>query len=490
MNKKPNIVFILSDQQRTDTIAALGHPHMDTPHLDGLVRRGTSLTSVYVNAPSCTPSRAALFTGTYPHTNGVLRNDDPWSFTWVEFLAEVGYRCVNVGKMHTTPKEAPLGFHERHVVENKDRDHPDLPFYLDNWDKAFWNRRIRKPSRVSYREREDYRDCLGAFTWEPPEDLHPDVFVGDLAKLWLDRYPGDEPFFLQVGLPGPHPPYDPTERYLKPYMDKDLPKPILGYDLDTQTSQMKWLREHNYENDHDAIVHLPNPTEKQLHRQRAHYYANCTMIDDQVGKIIEALSERGVLENTVIIFTSDHGDCLNDHGQSQKFNMYENSVRVPAILAGPGVPEDMRIDSLVSLFDLGPTILETAGVEPPEWMEAESLWPQMIADGQARDRVFSEHVDDKLLQITKGMTMIRKDRWKLVHFVESDEGQLFDLTTDPDETINLWDDATHAKTRSELVSDILNWRLMSEHRTQNYRHHLAGVAYARLGTKTRQEADP
>ncbi|WP_280337805.1 sulfatase-like hydrolase/transferase [Salinicola acroporae] len=204
--KVPNIMFVITDQQRFDTIHALGHEHAITPNLDRLVQEGTTFARTYVTAPSCAPSRASLFMGLYPHSTGVFRNDEPWRHSWVEQLAQAGYRCANIGKMHTFPYETPLGFHERHVVENKDRDHPNLPFFLDQWDKALWARGVDKPSRVTYRHRADYDDRLGAFVWEAPAELHADNFVGDFAAMWLERYPGDEPFFLQIGFPGPHPP--------------------------------------------------------------------------------------------------------------------------------------------------------------------------------------------------------------------------------------------------------------------------------------------
>lgn len=477
--RRPNIVFIITDQQRLDTIGALGHPHMDTPVLDRLVEEGTSFRNMYVTSPSCSPSRASLFSGTYPHTNGVFRNDEPWVWSWVSLLAEAGYRCVNVGKMHTMPVEGPFGFHERHVVENKDRDHPNLPFYLDNWDKAFWTRGIRKPSRVSYRERPDYRDRLGAFVWEPPEDLHPDVFVPSMACMWLERYKGQEPFFLQIGIPGPHPPYDPTQAYLDRYAGRDdLPMPILDYDLDAQQPRpMQALRRAHQQDDHDAIVHLADPTDAQLRRQRAHYYANVSMIDTQVGRIIDTLRARGVLDDTIIVFTSDHGDCLNDHGHSQKWNMFEPTVHVPAIVWGPGIPAGRAVEELVALFDFGPTILEWAGIAPPGWMEARSLNPLMGGgeDGAPRDRVFAEHSDDAILTGTRYMTMIRKGDWKLVHFVDSDEGQLFDLAADPGERVNLWDDPGCADRRAGMIMDILHWRIESDRKTQGFRRAIAGL---------------
>ena len=467
---KPNIVFIITDQQRHDTVGALGYDHMITPHLDALARDGLAFTHMYATSPCCSPSRASLFSGLYPHNTGVLRNDDKWVYTWVPLLAEAGYRCVNVGKMHTSPFEAPLGFHERHVVENKDRAHPKLPYFLDNWDKALWAGGYVKPTRETYCERPDYNERLGAFVWELPEKMHPDVFVAQSAVHWLETYDGDEPFFLEIGIPGPHPPYDPTPEALALYDGKELPEAIRGYDLDKQPSALRKLRENHIENDHDAVVHLADPSDAQLRRQRAHYYANITMIDEQLGALREALEARGVAENTVIIFTSDHGDSLNDHGHSQKWNMFEPSVRVPAIVHSPTIDKPGRkIDDLTALFDFGPTILELAGVSPPEWMEAKSLTPYFHGGtDSSRVAVFSELADDMVQEHCEFMTMIREDDWKLVYFLNSDEGQLFDLSRDPDEMLNLWDDPDYSEKRQALTRNILDWRLQSSRLTQSF----------------------
>ena len=222
MDKRPNIILIMTDQQRFDTIAALDFPYMDTPHLDRLVREGVSFDNCFVSAPSCAPARASLFTGLYPHTTGILKNADRWTRSWVEDLAGAGYHCVNIGKMHTFPFETPLGFHERYVVENKDR-YLEGRYYFDEWDKALQARGLVKQQRELYRQLPDYRERLGAFEWELDEDMHPDVFVGNLAQWWLKAHPRTEPLFLQIGFPGPHPPYDPVPRYATPYMGKDLP---------------------------------------------------------------------------------------------------------------------------------------------------------------------------------------------------------------------------------------------------------------------------
>lgn len=471
---RPNIVFVITDQQRFDTIAAHGHDHVDTPNLDRLVREGTSFLNTYVSAPSCSPSRSSLFTGLYPHSLGVLRNEDLWRHSWVERLADSGYHCVNVGKMHTHPWETPLGFHERTVVENKDRDHPAVPFYHDQWDKALWSHGHTKPTRSVHRTRPDYKERLGAFEWELPDELHSDNFVGGHARWWLETYPGDEPFFLQIGFPGPHPPYDPISRHLDAYRDREVPLPVRpASDLANQPEPLQELRVHHQENDHDSIVHLAEPTDEQAARQRRHYLANVTQIDEQLGLIMDSLRARGVLDNTVIIFTSDHGDCLGDHGHSQKWTMYDPSVRVPAIVWAPGrVAADQRVDALTAMMDLGPTVLEFAGVEVPHWMEAESLMPALRGEPWAgREYVFSEHARDMILTGTELMTMVRDRRWKYVEFVDSDQGQLFDLVDDPDEVNSLWDaepgsEAARAKERLRTV--IARWRARSALHTADF----------------------
>lgn len=469
--KRPNIIFVITDQQRFDTIAAGGFPYMKTPTLDRMVKEGTYFRRTYVTSPSCAPSRASLFTGVYPHTNGVFRNDEPWAFSWVQQLAESGYRCVNVGKMHTSPFEDAFGFHERHVVENKDRATARLPFFLDHWDKAIWTRGLEKPSRITYRRREDYRSSLGAFVWELPDDLHSDNFVPEFAQMWLDSYTGREPFFLQIGIPGPHPPYDPTQEYLDLYADADLPEAILSEeDIAAQPIALQKLREQHLAVDHDAVVHLANPTKEQLRRQRQHYFANVSMIDAQMAKLIEAVERRGVLEDTIIIFTSDHGDSLNDHGHSQKWSMYEQSVRVPAIVWSPGrVAEGRVVDDLVSLFDFAPTILELAGLPVPTWMEAQSLVPYLDGNEcEPRKYVYSEHAGDRILNGTEFMTMIRSQRYKLVHFVDSVEGQLFDMDNDPQEICSLWNSPAHQAIKQELIAEIMNWRIRSSLKTQGW----------------------
>jgi arylsulfatase A-like enzyme len=502
---RPHIVFVITDQQRFDTIAELGFAYAETPHLDRLVREGVTFTNCHVTAASCAPSRASLFTGYYPHTTGVLRNADLWRHSWIEDLNRSGYRCVNIGKMHTYPYHTPLGFHERYVVENKDR-YLEERWYFDEWDKALRARGLVKQQREQYRRRADYRTALGAFDWDLPEDLHSDMFVGDLAQWWITTYPVTQPLFLQIGFPGPHPPYDPIPRYAASYLRKNLPLlPVRREELDAQPPCLQELRQHNQDVDHDSVVLDLDPTAEQRHRQRAYYLANVTMIDEKVGQILEALDSRGYLANSVVIFTSDHGDCLTDHGHSQKWTMYDQITRMPLIVWKgsdvhlPGFAPGRRVEGLCSQFDIGPAILELArcgggasgagAIADPaltttqkrrhhpwalEHLEARTLLPAIQGDPswQPREYVFAEQARDGILTGCELMTMVRSKDWKLVHFLgaEGDQpGQLFDLRRDPDELVNLWDssDPEPAARRRELLDVLRDWRMRSQLRTKD-----------------------
>jgi arylsulfatase A-like enzyme len=271
----------------------------------------------------------------------------------------------------------------------------------------------------------------------------------------------EQPLFMTVGFPGPHPPFDPTPEYAEAYMDKELPlPPVTEDDLANQPAALKALREHNEAVDHDSVTHDVAATEEQRHRQRAYYYANVAMIDEQVGKLLDALEANGY-DDTVVIFTSDHGEMLGDHGHVQMWTMYDAVTNVPTLVWSPGRFEPDTVEDLVSLFDLGPTVLDLADAPIDESMAAESLLPALAGedDWSGREHVFAEHARDGILRETEFMTMVRTDDWKLVHFVDHDDGQLFDLNADPEETEDLWDDPAHQETKRDLRETMLEWRI-------------------------------
>ena len=325
------------------------------------------------------------------------------------------------------------------------------------------NEGIEKQRRELYRKRDDYKQSLGAFAWEQAEDSHSDFFTGNKAIEWLNNYKNDQPFFLEIGFPGPHPPYDPVPSYLELYNEIDIPiAKVLESDLEGQPNALKALRQHNVDIDHDSIVHQLDPSDEARLRQRKHYLANVTMIDHALGKITKCLEKNNLSKNTVVIFTSDHGDCLTDHGHSQKWTMFEQITRVPLIFSGPSIKQNTRVSELVQWMDIGPTILDLAGCESPK-MEAISMLPALQGGHwQGRDYLFCEQVGDMVLTEVKFMSMIRSKEWKLVHYLDSEEGQLYNLTDDPAENENLWNHEMHQSQKELLLSELLNWRVESQ----------------------------
>lgn len=221
-----------------------------------------------------------------------------------------------------------------------------------------------------------------------------------MAQWWLNSHPQTQPLFLQIGFPGSHPPYESVPRYAEAYLERDLPiDEVSEGDLAGQSPPFKTMRQHNTEVDHDSVVHQVNQSEEDRKRQRAWYLANVTMIDEKVGEIFGRLEARRYLENSVVVFTSDHGDCLTDHGHSQKWTMYDTMTRVPMLVWAPGrFDAGGEVDGLCQQMDIGPALLEMAGVEVDPALEAESLLPALSGDEwSGRDEVFAAHGCDVIL---------------------------------------------------------------------------------------------
>lgn len=472
MARRPDIVFVITDQQRFDTIGATGHPHVHTPVLDRLCREGAWFSNCFVTGASCVPARASLFLGYYPHTTGVLNNAAGWQRTWVERLAAAGYTCVNVGKMHTQPMDAPAGFRTRLVVENKDRSQAIRgAAFVDEWDRALAAAGLAKPGAASYQRLPDYAERLGAYEWPLPEEFHADVFTGALAARFIGAHADPAPLFLQVGFPGPHPPYDPPAAHVAPYLERELPiAPVTAADLAGQPAALRLLRERHAERSHDAVAHVIDAPPAARRRQRAHYLANVTLIDREVGRILEALRAAGRLDDAIVVFTSDHGDCLGDHGHGQKWTAYEQVVRVPLLVwSARPLGHAGEVAALVQQFDVVPALFELAGVEVPVSWEAQSLLPALRGEPFAgREAVYCEQGRDHIFAFADLMTMVRTRRWKYVHLLGEADGQLFDLAADPAENDNLWDRAEFADVRRELHQRMLEWRMRSAYHTRDW----------------------
>ena len=454
MPARPNIVLIMTDQQRWDTLACLGYEHMMTPHIDGLARRGAAFSHAFVQGAMCGPSRSSIVSGQYVHTHGVERNE-AWLTchqpNWIGNLRDGGYRTVNIGKMHTAPIRLPCGFEYRTVVENKNYQQGVHGPDPDDYDLFLAAHGLTRPALTYYRDIPDWPDRLQAAVWPHAEDLFPDSFVGQRTVDYLQGCDFDRPLFLWCGFSGPHDPYDVTASALERYDGVEIPDPV-GYEgeLDDKPPPQRQAMEGMDGKRSPAAVWWSRATPERIRRMRRHYYANVTLMDGWVGEIAAALDERGQLDNTILVFTSDHGDCLGDHHQVYKFSSHYDSVaRVPLVFAGPGVARLGVRDPLVELIDLGPSLLDLAGLEPLEGASGQSIRPLLEGcEEPARDAVFSEHGP---------RVMVRTREWKMVAYLGAPYGELYHLSEDPDELRNQYDEPGCQAARQMLMERMMHW---------------------------------
>ncbi len=450
----PNILLIMTDQQRWDTLRCYGYDHMITPNIDALAARGVAFSRAFVQGAVCGPSRNSIVSSQYVHTHGVYGNEQwlrPDQPNWIEALRAGGYRTANIGKMHTGPIRLPVGFEHRTVVENKNYKQGHHGPDPDDYDHFLLHHGLKRPALTYYQDIDDWPDRLQATTWPHADELYPDNFVGQQTVDYLQSCSFDKPLFMWCGFAGPHDPYDVTADFLAMYDDVEVPDPV-GFEgeLDTKPPPQRAQMQGMEGNRSPAAVWWSRATPERIRRMRRHYYANVTLMDDWVGKMVTTLEARGQLENTVIVFTSDHGDCLGDHHQVYKFSSHYDSVaRVPLVLAGPGVEALGVRDPLVESIDLGPTFLQMAGLAPLEGASGRALQPLLSGeDAELHDCVFSEHA---------ARVMARTTEWKLVLYLGQDYGELYDLRDDPDELNNLYDNAGAQEARRLMVEHTMHW---------------------------------
>jgi arylsulfatase A-like enzyme len=432
-------VLITTDQQRYDTLGATGPDWMETPHLDALAGRGTLLERAYVQNPVCVPSRACLQTGRYTHQHGVRHmeteiDETPglpeWELTFAERLQAAGYRTGATGKLHMMPSR---GYHYERLSNGKGarwRQYEGSELGQGPLGKPYasWLER-RHPGgyEAIYEQRRDdeYGEYHTAITNVLPAEEYVDYWVADEAVEFLAD-PHSDPSFLWCGFTGPHPPVDPPEPYDALYGD-DVGLPA-RYDGDG--SPPKDAGEGWWEDDEAKIL-----------RWRSHYYGLVTFVDEMVGRLVDALEERGVLDETLIVFTSDHGEMAGDYGRMGKGSFYEEVIRVPTIVVPPGGSDVDRFDGLVEVADLAPTILDYAGVEVPDVMPTRSLRP--VLEGEREDHrasILSEYTTNDRSHSAK---CVRTDRYKYV-FHAGGAPEFYDLEADPEELENLAGDPDHA----------------------------------------------
>jgi choline-sulfatase len=418
-----NVLFLFSDEHRRDALGCYGHSLVKTPNLDKLAARGTRFSNAYTSAPICVPARASMAAGEYVYktrcwSNAQAYQGEPQS--WGHRLQAQGHRVDSIGKLHYRAKEYDNGF-----------DNEILPLYIQNglgWIKGL------------LRDHESVIDCSGyAKDIGPGEDSYTDYDLGVTREAcdWLGNRrntDSDKPWALFVSWLRPHYPLTcPPEFYnLYPLESLDRARFTSSDQLPKHPVLRAIARNFNY----DKYF-----TEQTRQVARASYYGLCSFLDYQVGRVMAALEASGQAQNTLIIYTSDHGDHNGDRGLWTKMTLYDESAAVPMILAGPGVPENKVVATLASLVDIYPTILGSVGVDD-DGRQRPGIALQTLASGDDFDRpILSEYHDGGS---PTGMFMLRNRRWKY-NYYPGYAAELIDMQEDPDELIDLGESSAHAK---------------------------------------------
>jgi arylsulfatase A-like enzyme len=438
--QRPNILFMIADDHRHDALGAAGDPVVQTPILDGLAGRGLTFRQAHMMGSQigavCAPSRASLHTGANLFHAWVRQgeHDDAGAIAFNPDLAilpavlrATGYYTHAVGKWHN--------------------------------DKASFTRSFRSGSRLFFGGMSDHWhvplhqfdgvEITPGDAGDAANSFSTELF-GDAAIQFLQAYRGDEPFYLYIAFTAPHDPRTPPGEYAERYHPDNIPLPP------------NFLPEHPFDNGEMDVRDeqlAPKPrTPEVIRRHIADYYGMISHLDAQIGRVLAALEASGQAENTIVVYTADHGLAIGQHGLLGKQNVYNHSVRIPMLLSGPGLPAGRESDALVYLYDLFPTLCDLAGVAVPATVEARSLVP-VIAGEQARvrDYVFSAYKDVQ--------RMASDGHWKLIRYYRSAERgvgterlQLFDLATDPWETDDrAADPAQHSQLR-RLAEALADWQ--------------------------------
>lgn len=472
---RPNILLIMPDQLRGDSLGCTSNGLVSTPNIDRIASEGALFRNAYSQSPLCQPARASFLTGRYPHQHGCVVNErtfpSPEHPNILRSISDSGYRTACVGKVHVgvVPKgTSRLPFLQGYGFDEMDEAFGKMAYlrannrYTDLLQEAgvleaFRRDLLERLAKAATDNAGDFFASLnvdGIDAKDPwyaapapvPEELFIDNYVGDLAVDWLRRYDSDDPFFLWVGFCGPHDPHDAPQRYADPYLEAGDALPVGSLTPPENTPSERYNGLLDYFRKYSGTGRM---TEDDVRRLRAFYYGGITLIDDRIGDILAVLEERGMLDNTLIVFTSDHGDVLGDHQLLAKVVMYEGSVRVPLIVRPPGGAAATVVDAPVELGDAGATMVEAAGADPVRGSEAVSLL------GAARDGApdaFHEAIYSEVMAFSGVIT----DRYKYV--VERDTGTpcaLFDLAEDPAEDVNLAASPDHEPLRRQLHEERL-----------------------------------
>lgn len=437
MPSQPNILFIIADDHRFDAIGAMGDATVQTPVLDALMARGTTFRQTHIMGSLvgavCVPSRAAVLTSASLFRSGMQEINRELA-VWPQVMREAGYHTFATGKWHNDKQTFTNSFAEgAKIFFGGMSSHFEVPVFDYDASGAY-------PNTAKY---------IG-------EKFSTEMFTDEAVQFLqdYDASAASAPFFLYLAFTSPHDPRTPPGEYASMYPPAEIPVPE------------NFMPEHPFDNGEMRIrdeVLAPFPRTPEIVQQHiADYYGMISHMDAEIGRVLKTLEATGQLENTLIIYTADHGLAVGQHGLLGKQNLYSHSIRVPSIFAGPGVPEGKTVDALTYLYDVFPTVCELTAVACPDTVEGKSLVPLMEGSAErVRETVFAAYRD---IQRT-----VSDGRWKLIRYYVSEETgagtnriQLFDLANDPGETTELSALSEHAERIQSLAADMQQWQIETD----------------------------
>jgi len=469
---RPNIVFIQADQLAARQLQCYGHGVPSSPTLDRLAREGVRFDRCYTTFPVCLPNRASMLTGRTPVIHGLagggtkLLDDHP---CYADLLKTAGYRVGGFGKFHREGTNSPhprvlddIGFDEFAIVEDDKRgpylewiekEHPD--YYEMALGRLGKHQGHLTDEQMAARERaraKVFRPLLEKMKYAHmfpspfPAEVHDTTWITDLGLDFMKRQRAehpDRPFFCQISYVDPHDPYDPPKPYDTLFSAKDMPDPLPA----------AWLEPgHRYLSEWNALncKAMREQAPERFKEAAALYHGSIRFIDDQIARVIAFLEEQKLVENTIVVFTTDHGDLMGDHGLMAKFVHYDGSIRSPLLVWGAGVGPRVT-DRLTCALDFFPTFCDWAGVDREAWPPLEGKsFAALCRGGEAQDTWDAVAVWSADIQ-----SVVTDDGWRLTRYFETDEGQMFDLRDDPDEQQDLYASPAHAAKRQELLERLV-----------------------------------
>lgn len=444
LRDRPNILYIQSDQHNPAVMGNAGDSVVSTPHLDRLAARGTAFSNAYCASPICVPSRVSMLTGRHPHENRVWTNShglDSSIPTFAHALGAAGYRPVQIGRMHFVGPDQLHGFAERYVgdhgpnfVGGKPADHGELGGTAG-------------PDRISLK-----KSGIGQSAYQVHDEHVAAATVNFIENYAIrkDADSGADPFCVAVGLMLPHQPFVARREDFEQYEGKVPPPRNPRSFSEEKHPYLRWWR------DHAGIADVP---EDEIMRARTAYWALVTRLDALIGQIMDALEKAGLTDNTMVVYTADHGEQVGERGLWWKQTFYEDSVKVPAIVSWPGViPAGQRVESVISQLDLNATMLEAGGAEQLPFSHGRSVLPLVDDPENAEweDIAYSEYCTEPNAPAhsdgdqTWQQRMVRRGEWKLMLFAGM-PSMLFNLREDPDELNDLANDPAAAEVLSQLT---------------------------------------